>query len=250
MYSAGSLMALLLRHRDAPIPSLSQDRADVPAELDEIYRRMAAKRPEDRFATMAEVVHALERVQAAVALSNARPAHGGPSPADASATNVTVAVDRKVPVESDDLRLTVALPKARAAPTASDVRRISDLTVVLVEPSRAQANIVRKFLQELGIENVLVVRSGREALELGKQQGTDVILSSMHLADMTGVQLAQALHDDPCYSRVGFVLASSDSDDGEAKKALDAQRTVLLPKPFDLRRLAQSLAQATGRAAE
>ena len=32
MYSAGSLMALLLKHRDAPIPSLDQARADVPAE--------------------------------------------------------------------------------------------------------------------------------------------------------------------------------------------------------------------------
>ena len=49
MYSAGSLMALLLKHRDAPIPSLSEARSDVPAELDEIYRRMAAKRPEHRY---------------------------------------------------------------------------------------------------------------------------------------------------------------------------------------------------------
>ena len=124
---------------------------------------------------------------------------------------------------------------------------MADLKVVLVEPSRAQASIVRKYLQELGIENVRVTSSGRQALELAKQEGTDVILSSMHLADMTGVQLAQALHDDPGCSRVGFVLASSESDGGEASKALDAPLTVLLPKPFDLRRLAQSLAQATGR---
>ena len=99
---------------------------------------------------------------------------------------------------------------------------------------------MRKYLQELGIENVRATGSGRQALEMAKQEGTDVILSSMHLADMTGVQLAQALHDDPGCSGVGFVLASSDSDGGEASKALDAPRTVLLPKPFDLRRLAQS----------
>ena len=69
----------------------------------------------------------------------------------------------------------------------------------------------------------------------------------MHLADMTGVQLAQALHDDPACDRVGFVLASSESDGGDAIKALDAPLTVLLPKPFTVRRLAQALAQATGR---
>ena len=106
---------------------------------------------------------------------------------------------------------------------------------------------MRKYLQDLGIENVRATGSGRQALELAKQQGTDVILSSMHLADMTGVQLAQALHDDPGCSGVGFVLASSESDGGEVRKALDAPLTVLLPKPFDLRGLARSLAQATGR---
>ena len=108
---------------------------------------------------------------------------------------------------------------------------------------------MRKYLQELGVENVRVTSSGSEALELGKQKGTDVILSSMHLADMTGVQLVQALHDDPACDRVGFVLASSESDGGDAIKALDAPLTVLLPKPFTVRGLAQALAQATGRVA-
>ena len=127
---------------------------------------------------------------------------------------------------------------------------MSDLKVVLVEPSRAQASIVREYLQELSIEHVRATGSGRQALEMAMQDGADVILSSMHLADMTGVQLAQALHDDPHCSGVGFVLASSESDGGEASKALNLPRTVLLPKPFDLPRLAMALGQATGRGVE
>jgi len=251
LYSAGSLMALLLKHRDAPIPSLREARPDVPAELDEIYRRMVAKRPEDRHPTMAEVVHALEGMRGAVPLADARPAARGPVPAvGASPTDVTVVVDPAAPVGSVDFRLTLSASGVGGAPTPSDVRRVADLKVVLVEPSRAQASIVRKYLQDLGIENVRATGSGRQALEMARQKGTDVILSSMHLADMTGVQLAQALHDDPGCSGVGLVLSSSDSDGGAASKALDAPLTVLLPKPFDLRRLAQSLAQATGRVAE
>jgi len=250
-YSAGSLMALLLKHRDAPIPALRQARPDVPAELDEIYRRMVAKRPEDRFSTMAEVVRALEGARSAVNLSaDARPAARGPAPVGTSPSDATVVINPLGPVGPGSFSLTIPASVAYDAPTPSAVRRVSGLTVVLVEPSRAQASIVRKYLQELGIENVRVTRSGREALELAKQAVTDVILSSMHLADMTGVQLAQALHEDPGCSCVGFVLASSESDGGLASKALDAPLTVLLPKPFDLRQLAQSLAQATGRLAE
>jgi len=250
MYSAGSLMALLLKHRDAPIPSLQQVRADVPTELDQLYRRMAAKRPEDRFATMAEVVHALEWVKGAVALSDSRPAHGGQPRAGASPTDVTVAAAQLVPGTSSDFGQSVPLTAAGETPTSSDVRRVSDLTVVLVEPSRFQASIAHKFLLELRIENVLTTRSGRDALELAKRAGTSVVLSSMQLPDMTGVQLAQAMHDDPACSGVGFVLASSDSGDVSASEVLDAPFTVLLPKPYDLRRLAQALAQATGRILE
>src|SRR5262245_56299164 len=59
-YQGPTLMAILLKHREAAIPSLCQARGEVPAALDQIFRRMVAKKPEERFAGMAEVVHALE----------------------------------------------------------------------------------------------------------------------------------------------------------------------------------------------
>ena len=250
MYSARSLTALLLKHRDAPIPSLNQARADVPIELDEIYRRMVAKKPDERFPTMAELVLALERVKGTGALSGVRPAQDESSPAKGAPVGVTIAAGPVESVDSSDFRLNVTFSGEGEAPTASDVRRVSDLTVVLVEPSGFQARIAHKYLLELRIEKVLTTRSGREALELAKRERASVVLSSMHLPDMTGVELAEAVHADPCCSGVGFVLASSDLDSLQASKALDAPLTVLLPKPFDLRPLAQALAQATGRILE
>jgi serine/threonine-protein kinase len=252
MYSARSLTALLLKHRDAPIPSIDRGRADVPAELDEVYRRMVAKRPEDRFATMAEVIHALERLKAAVALSDVRTTHGDLSQpgASTSPTAVTLAADPSARADSSDFRLNDTLTAGGEARTPSNMRGLSDLTVILVEPSGFQARIARKYLLELHINNVLTARTGGEALELAKREGTIVVLSSMHLPEMTGVQLAQALHDEPGCSRVGFVLASSDCERIEVSTASDAPLIVLLAKPFDLRRLAQSVAQATGRVLE
>jgi serine/threonine protein kinase/CheY-like chemotaxis protein len=245
-YWGGSTLALLLQHREAPIPLLQEVRRDVPVALDEFYQRMAAKRAADR-PSMAEVVRVLEGLRSAVNLSaDARPAAGGPAPEDAAPTGATVMVGAMGPVASVDFDLSAPASDAGDTPTLSDVHRVAHLRLVLVEPSRTQASIVREYLQELGIENVRVTTSGREALELARHEGADVILSSMHLADMTGVQLAQALHADPGCSGVGFVLASSESVDGAASQVLDTPRTVLLPKPFDLRRLAQSLAQATG----
>jgi serine/threonine-protein kinase len=250
MYSARSLASLLLKHRDAPIPSIDRARADVPAELEEIYQRMVAKQPEDRFATMADVIRAVEHLKGAVVLSDARVALGDISQPSVSPMAVTVAADPRTLAHSRDFRLDDTLSAGAEAPTPSEVRRASGMTVILVEPSGFQARIARRYLQELRIENVLTARTGGEALELAKQRKTDVVLSSMQLPDMTGMQLAQALHDDPRCSRVGFVLASSDCQHIEVNRAPDRSLVVLLPKPFTLRPLAQSLAQATGRVLE
>ncbi|HEY3968736.1 MAG TPA: family 16 glycoside hydrolase [Planctomycetaceae bacterium] len=60
LYDGDSLMIKLLAHREQPIPSLTELRPDVPAAIDAVFRRMVAKKPEDRQQTMAEVVRELE----------------------------------------------------------------------------------------------------------------------------------------------------------------------------------------------
>ncbi len=60
LYMGESLMQILLAHRESPIPSLCQDRPDVPPQLDAVYRKMVAKQPEERYQSMTEVITALE----------------------------------------------------------------------------------------------------------------------------------------------------------------------------------------------
>jgi len=57
-YDGETLMAKLLAHREQPIPPLG---ADVPEELEAVFRKMVAKRVEDRYQTMGAVVAALEQ---------------------------------------------------------------------------------------------------------------------------------------------------------------------------------------------
>lgn len=63
-YQAKTMMGVLMQHQDAAIPSLLDARKDVPPALDAVFRRMVAKVPADRYQTMAEVVGALETVEA------------------------------------------------------------------------------------------------------------------------------------------------------------------------------------------
>jgi len=69
-YQADSVLATLLAHREAAIPSLLACRPDCPPELDGLFRRMLAKRPQDRPVSLREVIAQLERIQSG---STARP---------------------------------------------------------------------------------------------------------------------------------------------------------------------------------
>jgi serine/threonine protein kinase len=62
-YDGDTLMSKLLAHRDAPIPSLSKVRGEVPEALDAVFQKMVAKLAKDRYQTMTEVIRELEACQ-------------------------------------------------------------------------------------------------------------------------------------------------------------------------------------------
>jgi CheY-like chemotaxis protein len=197
-YQGNSVMSVLLKHRDGPLPDLRGARPDVPPELEALVHGMMAKQPAARVASMSAVAQALEQIKAGLA-------------------------------------------RAAAAPS------IAGLTVVLVEASRAQAGIVRRHLQGLGIENVHVAASGQQALAQLKEGGAQVVISSMYLADMTGIELAVKVRADAARAGLGFVLAASDGDAEDLTPLRAMPHTVLMAKPFDAQKLAAALAEATGR---
>jgi CheY-like chemotaxis protein len=240
-YQDASLMAILLKHREAPVPSLCAARREVPPTLDQVFQRMVAKRPEDRFATMAEVVRALE----ALALAPEPQPPVVPAAAQAGAPTPTVDVPPgtagpvAAPGPGDGANQTIDLrPAGQPA--------LGGLTVLLVEPSRSQAVIIRGYLHKLGFQDIPTAPSGQQALAIARNTPPRVILSAMHLADMTGVQLAQTMRAEEQFSSTGFVLITSQADAQEANLLSPAGTTVRLHKPFDQEQLAQALAVATG----
>jgi len=59
-YAGETLTARLLAHQTAPIPSMRNRQSSVPESVQAIFEKMVAKRPEDRYADMTEVIADLE----------------------------------------------------------------------------------------------------------------------------------------------------------------------------------------------
>lgn len=63
MYSGASFLEIVMAHQMMPVPSLRTGRADIPQELDQLFQRMVAKRPEDRPRSMLGVAAELRTLQ-------------------------------------------------------------------------------------------------------------------------------------------------------------------------------------------
>src|SRR5262249_9610619 len=155
-FIANSLVALLLKHRDAAIPALRESRPDVPEELEAIYERMVAKEPDDRFPSMTDVVAALETIPTFETVPDVQLVVHEPSAARNPMSDITVAT---APYEDISFALGRTLAEDGAGPSPSAIQRVADLAVLLVEPSRAQASIVQNYLTELGIAQIRTTRT-------------------------------------------------------------------------------------------
>ncbi len=63
MFGGDTVVQKILAHMNDPIPSLKQKRPDVSDELERIYQKMVAKKPEDRYQQSSQLVADLESLR-------------------------------------------------------------------------------------------------------------------------------------------------------------------------------------------
>ncbi len=238
-YQGETLMATMFKHKMSPIPSLTKARPDVPAELDAIFARMMAKEPVQRFQTMNEVLAALEAVASGFSNSPTKNASAPPrTQSTAGATTLPPGQAFKTTLANAGATTDQTVNFAVAPATPS---RIAALRVLLVEPSRTQSGIIRKYLQSQAVQNITVASSGKEALQSVAGQETDAIVSALHLPDMNGVQLAEEIRKTARLKPPGFVIISSEADSADVGSLSKVGRAVHLKKPFTATQLVEAL---------
>lgn len=116
---------------------------------------------------------------------------------------------------------------------------LSDLSILLIEPSAMQRKVILTHLNEEGLSKVDGVETGEAALELLQNYAPDLIISAMYLPDMTATDLLGTIRATETLKGINFMLVSSET----SYKVLDPIRqagvVAILPKPFnhaDLRR--------------
>jgi hypothetical protein len=189
VFSGDTAEAKLLAHRHEPAPSIRAARPDAPESLDRLFQRMLAKRPEDRPATMAEVMTELEGCLEAVRAVGGVPGGDARIPeasdgrdrrdgtAQPSAAHALSSSERPesiagqaqrgllvIHVREPDLAIQVADP---SGDIVMDCPAAEGTLQVAIPPGRYRL-VVRKCGQECLAEMFEIGASGREAIEIPK----------------------------------------------------------------------------------
>lgn len=118
---------------------------------------------------------------------------------------------------------------------------ISDLSIILIEPSSTQLKVILKHLQEEGIRNVEGVSTGSEAWNILQTYQPDLIISSMYLPDMTATDLFKKITDSGDFEHTEFMLISSETSRSALEPIRQTGVVAILPKPFDHNDLKRAL---------
>jgi len=100
--------------------------------------------------------------------------------------------------------------------------------VLLVSPTELDHVIVTHFLQHTGVR-LTTVKSAEEALAEARQ-GFDVILSALHMEDVSGADLVQSLRDAEVHTPT--ILMSADKSPRARLLLRDARPNAFLAKPL------------------
>ncbi|MGR9114799.1 MAG: response regulator [Gammaproteobacteria bacterium] len=118
---------------------------------------------------------------------------------------------------------------------------ISDLSIILIEPSGTQLKVILKHLREEGIYNVEGVSSGTEAWNILQSYPPDLIISSMYLPDMTASDLFKKIKESDGFEHTEFMLISSETSRSALEPIRQTGVVAILPKPFDPNDLKRAL---------
>lgn len=119
---------------------------------------------------------------------------------------------------------------------------INDLSVFVVEPSTAQSHFIELQLKTIGVLITRVFRDGNSALKAMQDSRPDLVISSMHLSDMTGGELVTRMRSDEQTRYIAFVLISSESNPRYLEPVRQNGSSAILGKPFTAAQLKQALA--------
>lgn len=214
-------METLLLHKQEPIPSLLNLHGDLPYELDDLFKRMVAKLPAERFATMSLVVRELEWSRLALS--------GDQLTAELQHFGMPDFVSPKSGAVNQAARRVT--PAVNPSPTAA-IRNRGSLTVLVADGSLTARVHVRKTLESLGFTQVTDVSDGAKAVDALAAQPFDLVVTGLNLSRVDGQELIEHIRQTPTHADTPVVLVTTESAPAKLQALRRVGASAIIDKSF------------------
>lgn len=116
-----------------------------------------------------------------------------------------------------------------------------DASLILVDDFRFMRKILGQMLEQLGYENIRNAEDGVMALNLLREEPADLVISDYDMPNMNGIQLCEAMRNDPKLAHIPLLLISGDELEQHRSTAEKAGIREWLQKPFRATELDQTI---------
>lgn len=141
-----------------------------------------------------------------------------------------------------------ATTEVRALPRADEARSPVPLQVLYIEDNPANLKVIEDLFTTRPQWHLLTAETGPAGLAQARGAPLDVILLDIHLPDMDGYEVLQALRSDSRTRSIPVIALSADAMPEQVERGLQAGFQAYLAKPLDLRQLLTALDALTSQA--
>ncbi|BDX06247.1 response regulator [Planctobacterium marinum] len=110
--------------------------------------------------------------------------------------------------------------------------QISDLNILLIEPSDTQRKIITSLLIKENVAEIDAVSDIAGAKTALMSHGADLVVSAMYFADGTAIDVLKFIKESSELQSIPFMLVSSESRTAKLEEYKQAGISAILPKPF------------------
>jgi two-component system chemotaxis response regulator CheY len=123
----------------------------------------------------------------------------------------------------------------------SELTNISNLSILLIEPSEVQQKLIIKSLNVSGVSQIESANSLASGYALIQNYHPDLVISSMYLPDGTADDLLQKIRHNPATEHQAFMLISSERNKNYLEQLRQSGVLAILPKPFTSEAITRAL---------
>ncbi|HTZ18875.1 MAG TPA: response regulator [Dissulfurispiraceae bacterium] len=114
------------------------------------------------------------------------------------------------------------------------------MKILVVDDDKTTRKLLNLFLKAKGYE-VVTAENGLDAMEKLGTENINLVVTDMNMPYMDGIELTKNLRSDENWKNIPIVMVTTEADEDERKKAVDAGVDDYLVKPANAEQITDSI---------